>query len=122
VICHVTEDRPYTNNGPDANTFGLEPNFGCCTANRHQGWPKFAARQWMATPDGGLLGLSYAPCDIDVERAGVPVRISVRGDYPFGDAITIEVCVERPVAFPLRLRVPGWAREARLAGSGLDLE
>ena len=47
VICHVTEDRPYTNNGPDANTFGLAPHFGCCTANRHQGWPKFAARLWM---------------------------------------------------------------------------
>lgn len=42
VICHVTEARPYTNNGPDANVFGLEQHFGCCTANRHQGWPRFA--------------------------------------------------------------------------------
>ena len=43
----------WTSNGPESNLFGLEPNFGCCTANMHQGWPKFASSLWMATPDGG---------------------------------------------------------------------
>lgn len=114
VVSHVTEDRPYTNNGPDANIFGFAPHFGCCTANRHQGWPKFAARQWMATPDEGLLALSYAPCDIETMVRGVPVRISVRGDYPFADEVVITVAVDQPIAFPLQLRVPGWARAAEL--------
>ena len=53
VICRVDEDRLYTSNGPDANIFGLEPHFGCCTANMHQGWPKFATHLWMRTADGG---------------------------------------------------------------------
>ena len=39
VVCRVSEDRVYTNNGPDANLFGLEPNYGCCTANMHQAGP-----------------------------------------------------------------------------------
>ena len=43
-------------NGPEANMFGLEPNFGCCTANMHQGWPKLVASLWMASPDDGLAG------------------------------------------------------------------
>ena len=60
VLCRIAEDRVYTTNGPDANIFGLEPNFGCCTANLSQGWPKFAASMWMQTAGDGLAALAYA--------------------------------------------------------------
>lgn len=33
VICDISE-RDWTNE-PDANIFGLEPTFGCCTTNMH---------------------------------------------------------------------------------------
>ena len=32
VLCSVAR-RNWTDNGDDSNIFGLEPNFGCCTAN-----------------------------------------------------------------------------------------
>ncbi len=37
------DKRNWYNNGEDANVFGFSPNFGCCTANYHQGWPKFVS-------------------------------------------------------------------------------
>ena len=54
--------RGWYNNDDTANIYGLEPHFGCCTANMHQGWPKYAASLWYATRDEGLAAVSYAPC------------------------------------------------------------
>jgi len=115
VECSIKEDRLWTTNGPDSNIYGLEPNFGCCTANLSQGWPKFAAHLWMKSADDGLAAAAYAPCVIKTAVAGVPVEIEVETDYPFRENISIHVRVEEPVSFPLHLRIPGWAEEASLA-------
>ncbi len=114
VICAVSEDRVYTSNGPDANIFGLEPHFGCCTANMHQGWPKVASHLWFRSADGGLAAVSHAPCTVEAEVSGVPARIEVEGDYPFDGRVSIMVDVPEAARFPLRLRVPGWADGATL--------
>jgi hypothetical protein len=114
VICRVAEDRIYTSNGPDANIFGLEPNYGCCTANMHQGWPKFAAHLWMATPDGGLAAVAYAPCLVSAERGGQPIEIAVTTEYPFDEKLQFVVAAPRPARFPLWLRIPEWAAGAAI--------
>ncbi|HWQ15127.1 MAG TPA: beta-L-arabinofuranosidase domain-containing protein [Roseiflexaceae bacterium] len=115
VLCAVVQDRVYTNNGPDANLFGLEPNYGCCTANMHQGWPKLAAHLWMRAPDGGLAAVIYAPCTVRTEAGGATVAIAVATDYPFDEELRITVEVDRPARFPLHLRVPTWTAGATLA-------
>ena len=75
VLCTLHQ-RDWTNNGPDSNLFGLEPNFGCCTSNFHQGWPKFVASLWMATEDDGLATLAYGPSEVHgVVRGGTKVSI-----------------------------------------------
>ncbi|HZO87531.1 MAG TPA: beta-L-arabinofuranosidase domain-containing protein [Chthonomonadaceae bacterium] len=115
VICKIAEDRLYTNNGPDANIYGLEPNFGCCTANMHQGWPKFAAHLWMQGPDDALTALAYAPCRVEVAVAGQPVRLEVRTNYPFEEMVEIAVSPgQEGTWFGLRLRIPGWAEGAQV--------
>jgi DUF1680 family protein len=115
VICAISENRVYTNNNADANIFGLEPHFGCCTANMHQGWPKFVSHLWMRTPDQGLAAVAYAPCRVATEAGGQAVRVVVETDYPFNETVTITVQTDTPVRFPLALRIPGWADGATIA-------
>ena len=105
--------RNWTANGNAANLFGLEPNYGCCTANVHQGWPKFAASLWASTPEGGLAALAYAPCALTARLgSGEIVRLVEETDYPFDGQIRFRFEGSQPARFPLTMRVPGWCEEA----------
>ncbi len=112
-------NRRWTTNGPQSNIFGLEPNFGCCTANMHQGWPKLAANLWMATPDAGLAAIAYAPSIVTTTVAGgVPVIVEEQTEYPFRETIGLTVRPAHPARFPLVLRIPAWALKASVAVNG----
>lgn len=120
-ICKIAPDgeRVYTNNGPDANLYGLEPNFGCCTANMHQGWPKFASHLWQATTDGGLAAVAYAPSEVTAAVGdGVTVTLMEETEYPFRERVTFTLRTSKTVQFPLYLRVPEWAEGASVATRG----
>lgn len=119
VEASVNEQRNWTTNGPDSNIFGLEPNFGCCTANMHQGWPKFASHLWMATRDGGLAAVAYAPSRVRAVVAGnTEVSITSETAYPFADRIRMQVDPSVSASFPLKLRIPKWARNAAVTVNG----
>ncbi len=118
VICSVA-NRRWSSNGPMSNIYGLEPNFGCCTANMHQGWPKFAANLWMATPDEGLAAMTYAPSEVTTPvKGGAKVTLAETTEYPFRDTIAIAVRTANPATFPLVLRIPAWATGATVAVNG----
>jgi hypothetical protein len=114
VLCKVSPDHVYATNGPDANLYGLEPNFGCCTANMHQGWPKLAESLWMKTKDGGLAALSYAPCVIKTTIDGNELTIQISTNYPFYEKIEIIITSQNEMNFPLTLRIPMWANVNKL--------
>jgi DUF1680 family protein len=118
VQCTVNPEHLFTTNGPESNLYGLEPNFGCCTANMHQGWPKLVAHLWMKTRDEGLVAAAWAPSEATFTSHGVPVAVRVDTDYPFRETLTITVRPERTVRFPLVLRVPGWAEGATVSLAG----
>jgi DUF1680 family protein len=109
VECSVGEDRIWNTNGPEANTFGVEPNYGCCTANLSQGWPKFAAHLWMRTADDGLAAVAYAPSTVNTHIRGTRVTVELDSKYPFHDTLRFRVTTEHPIEWPLYLRIPAWA-------------
>lgn len=117
VLCDVNP-RAWTTNGPDSNLFGLEPNFGCCTSNMHQGWPKYAANLWMATADGGLAAVAYGPSRVTAPVNGGRVTVTEDTEYPFRDRIRFTVEPSGTARFPIEFRIPGWAARARLSVNG----
>jgi hypothetical protein len=117
VECSLHRE-PWTTNGPESNLFGLEPNFGCCTANFHQGWPKFAASLFMLSQDDGVVAAAYAPCEMRTMVRDTTVHVVEGTNYPFRGAVSLRVDPAAPLAFPLLLRIPAWAAGTSIKVNG----
>jgi uncharacterized protein len=113
--------REWSTNGDQSNLYGLEPNYGCCTANMHQGWPKFVKHMWMATPDRGVAAVALGPSMVKAMIAdGVEVTIEEQTAYPFDGRIQFKVNTPKAVRFPLWIRIPAWAEGAKCAAGGAE--
>ncbi len=116
--------KPWTTDGPESNLFGLEPNFGCCTANYHQGWPKLTASLFMLSGSqgnqehDGLVATAYAPCEMKTMIRGTQVHVLEETQYPFHGTIQMIVTPSTPLDFPLQLRIPAWEVGATISVNG----
>lgn len=72
----------------------------------------YAASQWMATADGGLALIGYAPGAVRWRLDGQLVRAAVETDYPNAETATLRMTLRDPQKFPLLLRIPAWAEDA----------
>ena len=114
VVANVAK-RDWTNNGDWSNIYGLEPEFGCCTANLHQGWPKLVKSMVMNTSDRGLAFHVYGPCEVSaLVGDDIPVRVRQVTNYPFDENIHVELSLEQETKFPVKFRIPKWADGATL--------
>ncbi len=96
--------------------------FHCCCYNLHMGWPKFVQNAWMKTSDGGLAATVYGPSELVVKLAGTSVTMLEETDYPFSDVVKFSLITGKPVAFPLKLRIPGWSVKPRVEVNGTEVE
>ncbi len=64
----------------------------------------------------------YAGGSVRFEANWKPVRLSVRTNYPWEGDVALAVETERPVAFTLNLRVPGWCRNYAVSVNGEPVE
>ncbi len=105
----------------EANIFGLKPNFGCCAANMHQGWPKLLGSILMQHPRGITAAL-YAPCSVKWNVLDTVVQLTEETDYPFDENIRLtfdEIANEaNALEYSLFLRIPAWAKTFELSLNG----
>ena len=121
VAC-IIPDGPsfFTTNRGRANMFGLEPNFGCCTANFGQVWPKLAANTFLLKSDTVSVAL-LLPGTLKTSINGAEVTISDETEYPFKESgvLTVEA-PETGAEFTLKIRVPDFARSALIDGCTVE--
>lgn len=89
----------------------------CCPPNVARLFASLGEYVASQRPDGLALHL-YAEGDLRFTAGGQEVRLTVRTDYPWTEAIAIEVNPAAPVACALQLRIPGWCRGAKLTVNG----
>lgn len=102
-------------NGSEAHLFGLEPNYGCCTANFSQAWPKLAMSIFLRTK-AGIRSAMMLPASMQAEIGGVHVTLRQESEYPFRNRCTYTVTADAPVRFTLEIRIPGWAESFTVNG------
>lgn len=107
---------PWYTDGADSSQFGLEGNYGCCTANMHAGWPKFAQRALGVPASGGVAVLQWMPATATTPNASVTIVT----DFPFGDTavVTVTPIAGATAAVPVQLRIPSWAAAGTIAING----
>jgi len=121
ISCDRSGEHDFQNSG---TLVSYDPwSYRCCQHNVAFGWPYFAEHLWMATADNGLAAILYAPSEVRAKVGdGAEVSVSEETGYPFEDEIRLEVSCDRPAAFPLYLRLPGWVRAGRISVNGQAVE
>jgi hypothetical protein len=109
-----------TNSG-ESHLFGLEPNFGCCTANFNQGWPKLALSAFMYRPPeggrpAGIVSSVLVPSELSFNLGDNRITCTLETGYPFRGTLDYTVETEKPVRLDLSIRIPGWAASAKVDG------
>ncbi len=102
-------------NGPESHLFGLEPDFGCCTANFNQAWPKLTMSAFLQS-ESGIVSAALAPASVETKIGGHAVRVTLDTQYPFRGALRYTVEVSEPTEFDLTIRIPSWAKTATVDG------
>ena len=111
--------RNWFNNNEESNMFGQEPNFGCCTANMPQGWPKYVKSLWYRESDSEVVSMVFAPCRLETEAEGKKLCIREETEYPFKEKITYHVEEASHDGLEFKIRIPGWCSACKIYKNGI---
>jgi DUF1680 family protein len=99
--------------------FGPLTGYPCCTANMHQGWPKFTQNLWYASADQGIAALIYAPSKVKAKVGkDSNIEISETTNYPFDELIRFTLKMDKKTTFAFHLRIPSWCQKASITING----
>lgn len=98
---------PFWNVNTLGQTFGLEPNYPCCTVNHPQGFPKFTMYTYLKNGDRGLVHALLSPGHVETSLGGNRVSIDCKTEYPFGNRLMYTIHSDKE--FDFYVRSPIWS-------------
>lgn len=102
----------FRTNSSEAHLFGLEPNFGCCTANFNQGYPKFALSAFMYNGNE-VINSMPVPTELKTNDK----HIVLETDYPFKNSL--KYTVNSKCDFTFKIRIPSFAKNIKVNGKSI---
>ena len=98
--------HPFFDTNKYANTYGIEPNYGCCGANMHQGWPKMMLSSVMKK-DNNIAMFLYVSGRFLVDFEDGFVEFEVKTNYPFSQNVSIRILKSTKKEVPkFTVRIP----------------
>lgn len=111
IACIRFPGKPlFGTNKHEAHLFGLEPEYGCCTANFGQAWPKLALSTWAFNRFKTICSVVPLPSSIETEWA----NITLKTNYPFENVL--EYTIEAKEDFNFFVRLPARIDNVRVNG------
>ncbi len=103
----------FSTNAMGAMTFGLEPFFGCCTANMAQGWPKLLLSAFMHR-DNVIISTLTIPSVLDADKA----KIKLETNYPFENSM--KYTIDSKEDFDFCIVIPSFAQNLKINGEDAE--
>ena len=103
----------FRTNNSEAHLFGLEPHYGCCTANFNQGWPKLALSAFMHSGNT-IINSMLLPSRLCCDTAD----ICLDTEYPFVNTLKYKIVAKKDLDF--EIRIPSFAENVILDGKPCD--
>lgn len=103
----------FRTNNEEAHLFGLEPHFGCCTANFGQGFPKLALSAFMRAENEIICAVPI-PSELKTENVNIVLETQYPFDYSF------KYTISNKKEFTFKIRIPSWAKDVTVDGNAFD--
>lgn len=108
----------YSDYNVDGSKFYHPDKWPCCSGTLPQISADYLISTYFIDPRGLYANL-YVPATVRGTHSGSEYRVTLTTEYPYGDDLHFSWALSKSANFSLFLRIPAWAKDARLTTSGM---
>ncbi len=124
VIATSRSNHNLYERGKSWMSYRPNPGTQCCAGEVNRIMPNFISRMWLSDGKGGLVAAMYGPSRVTAKVGPTARKVTIveETNYPFSEEISLQIRTGEPVRFTLWVRIPTWARGARIMVNGKKLK